>query len=384
MTALTQLIVEKIVREGSMPFVDFMAQCLYHPVHGYYMTERQRIGRAGDFFTSSSVHALFGTLVARQIEEMWRLLGTDEFVLVEQGGGEGHLALDILNAFRREFPHRYTRLTYRMLEASPVHQRRQRQLLQEHLPLLEWFDPDGAPPYVGCLVSNELLDAMPVHLVEMIQGGLSEIYVGVKEGRLCEELVPLSPGEIISYFEWLGVFPAEGCRAEVNLAAMRWLESAATQLQRGFVMTIDYGYPTTELYAPWRRSGTLMCYQRHTTSDNPYDNCGEQDMTAHIDFAALQRRGNELGLTEIYFGEQYRFLMGLGFVEELLALQAQEVDPRRAQQLCMTLKHLILPEGGGMGETFKVLVQGKGVDTPDLKCARSMKDIASLVGNAIY
>lgn len=383
MTALTQFIIEKITREGRITFADFMASCLYHPTLGYYMTERQRIGRAGDFFTSSSVHALFGTLVARQMVEMWQLLGSEEFVLVEQGGGEGHLAFDILNTFRSEFPDLYPKLVYRMVESSPVHRQRQRELLCDHLPRLYWDTPETLPSYVGCLLSNELLDAMPVHRVEMRHGELHEIFVDVAEGRLCEVAVPAGSPTLAQHFEWLGVVPADGCRAEVNLGALRWLAESAACLERGFIMTIDYGYPAAELYAPWRRDGTLLCYHRHTSSDNPLERCGEQDITAHVDFTALQRRGEELGLMSIYFAEQYRFLMGLGFVEELLNLQAREPDASRAQALRLSLKHLIMPESGGMGGAFKVLIQGKRVGTPRLLCSRSMEEMARGLANVV-
>jgi SAM-dependent MidA family methyltransferase len=145
-------------------------------------------------------------------------------------------------------------------------------------------------------------------------------------------------------------------------------------LRRGFVVTIDYGYPAAELYAPFRRGGTLMCYHRHRAVEDPYQRVGSQDMTAHVDFSALQIAGGEAGLETLYFGEQYRFLLGLGFVEELMALQAGESDPRRAQALRLTLKNLIMPEGG-MGETFKVLVQGKDVGHPELLCARRLSEL---------
>jgi SAM-dependent MidA family methyltransferase len=152
------------------------------------------------------------------------------------------------------------------------------------------------------------------------------------------------------------------------------MEQVGRLLNRGFVITIDYGYPAAELYAPFRRQGTLMCYHRHTSSDNPYRNLGCQDITAHVDFSSLQISGEKAGLTPFYFGEQYRFFMGLGFVEGLIELQAREADENRARALRLTLKNLILPEGG-MGETFKVLVQGKGVGRPELMCARRIRDI---------
>lgn len=145
-------------------------------------------------------------------------------------------------------------------------------------------------------------------------------------------------------------------------------------LGRGFVLTIDYGYPAKELFAPFRRNGTLLCYHKHQTNENPYQRLGCQDITAHIDFTALQKVGEQHGLSTLYFDQQYRFLLGLGFLESLIELQMHETDPQQAQALRMTLKNLVMP--GGMGDSFKVLVQGKGVGTPELFCARRIQDIS--------
>jgi SAM-dependent MidA family methyltransferase len=210
--------------------------------------------------------------------------------------------------------------------------------------------------------------------VEKRGGELQEVFVVIRGNEFAEELRPLSTAKIESHFRELGVTPVEGNRAEVNLEAERWIRKVGRLLKRGFVITIDYGYPAPELYAPFRRQGTLMCYHRHTSSDNPYRNLGSQDITAHVDFSSLEISGEKEGLDPLYFGEQYRFLMGLGFVEGLIELQAQEADENRARALRLTLKNLILPEGG-MGETFKVLVQGKGIGRPELMCSRRIRDI---------
>jgi SAM-dependent MidA family methyltransferase len=170
------------------------------------------------------------------------------------------------------------------------------------------------------------------------------------------------------------VSPVEGNRAEVNLAAPVWMREVADRIARGFVVTIDYGYPAAELYALHRREGTLLCYRQHQADDDPYSAVGEKDITAHVDFTALQQAGEEAGLRTLWFGEQYRFLLGLGFFEELLSLQAQCTDEREARALRLTLKNLIVPEQG-MGEIFKVLVQGKGVGQPELRCARPISAI---------
>jgi SAM-dependent MidA family methyltransferase len=355
-------------------FADFMAQALYHPQHGYYMARRDRIGKSGDFFTSSSVNALFGRLVARQLAQMASLLTAETFQIVEQGAGEGHLALDILDALASETPDLYARLMYTLVDVSEDNRKRQSRILDAHADKVVWSDANDWSIRSGCFLSNELVDAFPVHLVEKHSGSFHEVFVVSRENTFTEELRPAKDSAFADYFLWLGCGPAEGNRAEVNLAAPRWAREVSQRIEQGFMLTIDYGYPAAELYAPHRRAGTLMCYHRHQADENPYDRVGEKDITAHVDFTALQKAGNEVGLETLWFGEQYRFLLGLGFFEELVRLEAAASDEKEARALRLTLKNLIMPDGG-MGETFKVLVQGKNVGAPVLLCSRAIGSI---------
>lgn len=372
---LKNLLVERILVDGPLPFSKFMEACLYHPQYGYYMTSRQRIGREGDFFTSSCVHALFGQLIARQLRQMWEILGCPaNFVIAEQGAGEGHLCLDVLNALAIESPEFYSLLRYRIVEISAENRSRQAQLLGKHQNAVGWCQQGDLADMIGCYLSNELVDAFPVHLVEKRAGKLHEVYVTVENGTFQEVLGDPSTEEIANYLEWVGVELAEGNRAEINLATPSWVRNVAGLLQRGFVLTIDYGYLASELYASWRTTGTLMCYYQHTSGENPYIRLGEQDLTTHVDFSALIKAGEESGLQQLFYGDQCKFLLGLGFVDALLSAQAVENEPHRAQALRLTLKNLILPDGG-MGEIFKVLIQGKGVGPQNLLCARSLRDL---------
>ncbi|MDT8419990.1 MAG: SAM-dependent methyltransferase [Desulfuromonadales bacterium] len=379
--ALRALLSDLIAERGGISFAHFMEQCLYHPEYGYYTSARTRIGKEGDFFTSSSVHALFGRLIARQLDQMWQLLGCGEFTVAEQGAGEGHLCGDILDAAAEEFPDFYACLNYRIIEISPDHQQRQAANLTSHLRAgrVEWCSFDDLQGMQGCFLTNELVDAFPVHLVEKRAGEVLEVFVVNGDQGFAEELRPPSTARIADYHRLVGLQPAEGNRSEVNLAALDWMKEVAATLSRGFVMTIDYGHQAEELMAPYRKTGTLLCYHRHQTSEDPFQRVGCQDITAHIDFTALQRIGEQQGLRKLYFGEQYRFLMGLGFFEALVELQAREPDPQKAQALRMTLKNLILPEGG-MGESFKILVQGKDVGAPELLCSRKIRDIGVPAG----
>ena len=356
---------------GGISFADFMAQALYHPQYGYYMVPRDRIGKAGDFYTSSSVNALFGRLVARQLAQMAELLSAETFQIVEQGAGEGHLALDILDALAEETPELYTRLTYTLVEVSQDNRQRQAKNLNAHASKVVWRGEDDWSIASGCFVSNELVDAFPVHVVEKSSGVLQEVFVASRDAAFVEEVRVSTDPRLTDYFAWLGCGPVEGNRAEANLVAPDWMRQVGQRIEQGFVLTIDYGYPANELYAPHRRAGTLMCYHRHQADDNPYDRVGEKDITAHVDFTALQKAGSEVGLETLSFSEQYRFLLGLGFFEELVHMEAAAVDEKEARALRLTLKNLIMPEAG-MGETFKVLVQGKNVGVPQLLCSREI------------
>jgi SAM-dependent MidA family methyltransferase len=366
---------DRIADAGGLSFAEFMAACLYHPQYGYYMTSRERIGKGGDFFTSSSVHTLFGRLIARQFVQMAELLGGESFQVVEQGAGAGHLALDILDTLAAEAPELYERLNYTLVEVSPASRERQAQTLAVHAARIGWRGAEAWRIDRGCYLSNELVDAFPVHVVERHAGALREVFVvNAPTGGFAEELRSPSTPALDEHFRWLGTGPLEGNRAEVNLAAPVWMREVGARIGRGFVLTIDYGYPAAELYALHRRTGTLLCYRQHQADDDPYTAVGEKDITSHVDFTALQQAGREAGLNTLWFGEQYRFLLGLGFFEELLRLQAQCTDEREARALRLTLKNLILPEQG-MGETFKVLVQGRGVGQPELLCARPISAI---------
>ena len=369
-------IVELIAQNGPISFAKYMELCLYHEPYGYYTSVRNRIGKQGDFFTSSSVHSLFGRLISRQIAQLWQIMGEGPFTLVEQGAGEGYLCLDILDALAEEAPELYQQLEYRILELSSDHRARQGERLSAHVTAgrIKWHESSDLESFTGCFLSNELVDAFPVHVVEKRDNKLLEVMVNYVDGSFVEEFGPLTDSRIQDYFE-LSQHPlVEGNRAEVNVASIDWIDKVSSSLEKGAIITIDYGYPAAELLAPWRRAGTLLCYHRHQSSDNPYQHIGCQDITAHVNFSLLEKIAGENGFETLYFGEQYRFLMGLGFVEELIRLQALETDPIRAQALRMTLKNLILPEGG-MGESFKVLLQGKGLGSSALLCARTIREI---------
>nr|WP_246551565.1 SAM-dependent methyltransferase [Geobacter hydrogenophilus] len=370
---LREIILNRIREQGRLSFADFMAMCLYEPGLGYYTSPGRKVGAEGDFYTSINVHSVFGRLIAREICRMWEEMGRPaSFDIVEAGAGHGRLATDVLDAIQELNPALYDGIRLTLIEAEPSLAAVQAELLARHLPKVSWSTPadlaEGRLRFTGCLYSNELIDSFPTHLVEMCPDGLREVFVAA-EGDQFTEILLLSTPELEAYLSRLGITLAVGQRAEINLNAVRWLESVATALERGFVLTIDYGYLAPELYGPMRLNGTLLCYYRHTIEENPYIRIGLQDMTTHVDFTTLAARGEELGLRKVWYGEQYRFLVATGMMEELMALEAAATSEKEQIAIRLALKKLILPEGG-MGDTFKVLVQAKGVENPRLLCMR--------------
>jgi len=375
----------RLEREGRITFRDFMEMALYHPQHGYYRSPREKMGRAGDYLTSPEVHPLFGHMVGRQLAEMWEVMGSPaRFDLLEMGAGNGLLARDILLWARRLQPAFFEALCYRIAETSPALAERQRHTLEalglrlRRKVAWEHSEAPAAGSVSGCVLSNELVDSFPVHRVAVEGGELREVYVVWRGSRFEEDLGPPSTPELGAYFERLGLLPGEGCRAEVNLAALDWMRQVAAALARGFVLTFDYGHEAAELYAPWRRDGTLLCFYRHNPSSDPYARIGKQDMTAHIDLTSLVEEGRRHGLELLGSTSQARFLAALGIGEALATLSGPPV--RQAGRQARTpgaelpLEEyyarrravIELLDSAGLGR-IRVLVQGRGVGPRPLR-----------------
>ncbi|MDD2733403.1 MAG: SAM-dependent methyltransferase [Desulfuromonadaceae bacterium] len=373
---LRDIITARIAEQGRITFADFMAVCLYEPGLGYYTSPGRKVGAEGDFYTSITVHGAFGRVIAREIAQMWRSMERPAaFTLVECGAGNGRLACDIMDFLSEREPEMYRGLRLVLVEQEPSLESAQREMLAAHVERLAWCSPDefasGSFTFSGCLYSNELIDALPVHRVVMTSDGLKEVYVASKDGEFVEEADEPSTPEIAAYLTRIAVELHPGQQAEVNLNAPQWLASASRALKNGFILTIDYGYPAAELYTPRRKLGTILCYYRHQIEENPYLRLGLQDITTHVDFTTLMKCGEQTGLQNNWFGEQYRFLLSAGIVEEIEEIERSTVSDEEKLRLRLTLKKLIMPDGG-MGETFKVLIQSKGVNAPRLLCQRGI------------
>jgi len=355
--ALKEEIIERIQREGGITFRDFMDMALYHPRLGYYCSPGEKMGRSGDYLTSPEVSPIFGALLGRQLYEMWSSMGKPHrFQVVEAGAGNGTLCLDLLQWAKRTSAEFFAALDYAIVEISEKLAARQRDTLAagEAAHAVQWSE--SLPEAIeGCILSNELLDAMPVHRVEMENGQLREVFVTINSQQFDEELRDPSTLEIGAYFDRVGLLPADASRAEVNLDALRWIQRAGAALTRGFILTLDYGYEATELYAPWRTDGTLLCFYRHNPSADPYARIGRQDMTSHVDFTSLRRAGEEAGLHTLGPISQSEFLTNLGIAETLSQMERGLEDYQARRRAVV---ELIDPAELGR---IKVLAQTKGV-----------------------
>jgi SAM-dependent MidA family methyltransferase len=354
-------------------FAAFMEQALYHPQLGYYNQRARAIGAAGDFFTSPHLSEAFGQHLAQQLAQMWKILGQPQpYSLVEMGAGQGLLARDILRWLQQHDPQCFAAVEYIIVEKAPdLMAIQQQQLLPEFGTVgpIVWktLAAIAQAPIVGCCFSNELVDALAVHQVVFSQGELAEVYVTVDGDQWVEQLGPPSTPELAKYFDWLGLRPVgpdypDPYRTEVNLAAPDWLRSVGAALARGYVLTIDYGYPATRYYNRVRDQGTLQCYYQHRHHSDPYIHVGAQDITAHVNFTALEQVGAEIGLAHVGGTSQAMFLMALGLGDRLAALGAS--DSREPQEIMArlgqrdALHQLINPLGLG---NFHVLIQSKGL-----------------------
>ncbi len=362
-------IVSLINRKGKITFADFMNMALYHPKHGYYTSGKEKIGKKGDYYTSSDVHSVFGGLIARQLEQMWRLLGSSRFTIVEIGAGKGWLCHDILTFIKDEYPEFFEKVDYKIVEISPNLIERQSNTLKGLEEKVSWesFSEDefSFEPIEGCFLSNEFVDSLPVHQVIVENSCLKEIYVTIKDDMFSEKIDELSSPALRGHFDNSKIDLKEGQRAEVNLRMLDWVKSISCNLNRGFVITIDYGHLAEELYSEERSRGTLICYYEHTTNENPYERVGNQDITSHVNFSGIMEEGAGFGLCTTGFVRQSNFLIGLGILNKMNEVQGDFSK-------LLTMKNLFLP--GGMGDVFKVLIQHKGIDNPELIGLRSMSD----------
>ena len=360
--SLSEIIKNKIHEKGPISFHDFMEMALYYPGLGYYTSSPDKIGKQGDYYTSPYYSNVFGNVIAKQLEEMWLFTGKNEFTIVEYGAGMGSLCIDILKElqFNEEF---FGSLRYCIIEKSDAMRQKEKKIVDDNLlhEKITWYDSIGEmPSFTGCVLANEVLDNFSVHKVIMKEKELKEVFVDWDNGFI--EIVKPAGDDLKEYFATLGIeLPDDFC-AEVNLEAIDWLKKISASLEKGFVLTIDYGYPSAELYQAHHRLGTIVCYNKHSVNDLPYHNIGQQDITAHVNFSALKLWGAKHGLNNCGFTNQSQFLLGLGLTEHLRKLEEREKHAFDVRKKLMIVHTMLM----SMGRKFKVLIQQKGLNKPIL------------------
>ena len=361
MNPLRQKVEQEIRERGPIPFSRYMELCLYHPELGYYSRNAQQFGKAGDFYTSSDVHAVFGRLLARQFEEMWRALGSPEQIeLLELGPGRGLFAQDVLDWSEQKFPDFFRALRYILVESSPALRDRIKETLGHHIEsgkaevvALHPFHEGPAFNTPTIIFANEFFDALPVEILSA-KGSLR---IDKGDGRFIESWTRPSPEEL-EFLDRHSFHPEADERLEVPLAAQQFMDRIAVSIQRGFLLAIDYGYTREEQLAG-RHRGTLKALREHSISANPYEAPGEQDITADVNFTALAAAAEKHGMRTQKLITQSQFLMGIGEANQFADAFEECRLPQERAKVALQLKHLVTP--AGMGESFQVLIASKGV-----------------------
>ncbi len=359
--ALVEELRVTIEHEGRITFDRFMREVLYHPQCGYYRNEKARPGRTGDFITAPEADPIFGHTLARQLKQMDELLNSpNPFTLLEYGAGAGTLALAILDGLNMHAPDLLQRIRYQPVEINQIRSDELRVGFDE-VGFGEQLADSSGTPITGCILANEFLDALPVHRIQRQGGQIRERYVVWRDGWFAEELGSLSSAAIEHYLSDGGIELAEGQCAEINLGLVEWIGEVARELRRGYILVIDYGYPAEKLYGSDYHEGTLRTYYQHSVSDDPFRAVGHQDLTAHIDFSALERSASEHGLQVLGLTTQAEFLSGAGIGE--LLVEAQQ-EPGMAYDEYVGIRSAVIRmiDPGAMGR-FRVLILGR--DVPD-------------------
>ncbi|NQX65444.1 SAM-dependent methyltransferase [Paenibacillus alba] len=349
---------------GAVSFRDYMDICLYNEPHGYYRNENPKIGKQGDFYTSSSIGSVMGEMIAACIcKELPADYSEHEAIhVVEWGGGAGRLALHLLDELKRTTPAVYERITYTIIESSAYHRDLQRAALQAHSSKLRFTDAAewlGEEPQENVyVVANELLDAFPIHRIRCKDSAFQESYVSWHETEQVFQEIwrPLQSEHIVDYLTHIEVQWLDGQIGEINLAADRWIANMGQRMASGCCIVIDYGDLDTELYAAHRFQGSLMCYRQHQAHDNPWIHQGEQDMTAHVNFSACERAARKQGFAPVAIQTQREFLVEQGILQKL----QDHFDPNPFSDVSKrnrAIRQLLLSDQ--MSELFKVLIAMK-------------------------
>ncbi|KQX64745.1 class I SAM-dependent methyltransferase [Paenibacillus sp. Root444D2] len=359
----------------AITFRDYMDICLYSEPYGYYRNERPKIGKQGDFYTSSSIGSVMGEIVASFICKQLNSESPhiEPVHIVEWGGGNGRMALHIMGEIKRTDPAVYARLTYTIIESSTYHRQQQRTALEEHAQVIqfssetEWLAQ--TPKDQVYVLANELLDAFPIHRIRYKDMLFQESYVKwQEEEQIFQEIwLTISSRHILDFLERTKVQWLDGQIGEINLEAESWVSRVAERIQSGSCIIIDYGDTAEELFAPHRYNGTLMCYRKHQAQDNPFIHQGEQDMTSHVNFSSCQLVAKQSGFTYCKLQTQREFLVEQGILQRL----QDHFDPNPFSEVSKrnrSIRQLLLSDQ--MSELFKVFIASKHAVINEKKVSR--------------
>ena len=346
---LTDIIIDKIRKNGPISFHDFMEMALYYPGLGYYTSHKEKFGKEGDYYTSVILSSLYGKMIGRQIEEMWMHMDKIPLTIVEYGAGTGALSTDILSRLKNNAP-LYNDLNYYIIEKSESLREVQQKENDDKITWISSIEEIGG--FNGVVITNEVLDNFAVHLVTMTYE-LMEIFVDYQDGFV--EILRPAKADMKNHLTELNITLPENYRTEINLEAVKWMKEVAQHLGKGYVITIDYGYTKNDFFSPTRSLGTLACYYKHTITDTPYTHIGEKDITAHVNFSALHLEGEKYGLEYAGYCNQNYFLRSLGLANHLREIEMESSGQNR--DALFQMNKLLLE----MGDKFKVLIQRKGV-----------------------
>lgn len=347
---------------GSISYSEYIELTLYDDEHGYYMKEQPKIGKAGDFYTSSNVHSVFGKALSRIFIQLVQKGILPPFIC-EIGGGTGRLADFILTEWKRIDPNSFEHLQYFIIETSPYHQKQQ-QLVIHHLDKVRQFETlddmiSELGKFTGIVLSNELFDAFPVDVVEKKEDTLFEVRVTLdRNGNLSELLVPCSKSELMDWLTEHDVALKNGQRIEIPITMMKWFEQTENWFEKGIMFTIDYGYTNDEWMDPIHHDGSLRGYYKHNMILNPLQNPGEMDLTTHIHLDALIQKGEQVGLKLVEMMNQHHFLLRGGILEYL----QENYDPNPFSEISKQNRAIrTLISGSGISSSFTVIIQQKNI-----------------------
>lgn len=344
---------------GRITYADYIHQALYHPQFGYYMKEKSKIGREGDFITSSNVSDIYGQALAKWF---FKQVNSYQFPpsICEIGAGTGRFAKAFIEEWNKQTSEP---IHYFILEESPYHRELQQELLAFNENIKQIDNLIEVAPFHGLIFSNELFDAFPVHVIEKRGNKLMEVMVTIENDQLAETMVPLNNEEIFSFIEESGLTLKEKQRIEIPLQMEAMVTGISKALAKGMVLTVDYGYSNEEWLEPERMDGSLRGYYKHQQINNILEHPGKMDITSHVHFDSLIRLGNQYGLEFIKKWRQDEFLLTTGILEDL----QDHYDPNPFSPVSKrnrAIRSLIMPTG--MSSAFHVILQKKGMGKGEL------------------